>query len=154
MAAGREKTIERKFELNVESKGMDCGPRFRLGAEPGRRSAAAAITDAPAPTASSKIMVETFAEGLDHPWGLQFLPDGRLLVTERPGRMRLISKDGKLSEPIAGVPKVAAVGQGGLLDVLLAPDFEKTGTIYFSYGEPRGGGKNGTSVARQARARG
>ncbi len=109
---------------------------------------AAAITDAPAPVNPSKIKVETFAEGLEHPWGLQFLPDGRLLVTERPGRMRLVAKDGKLSKPISGVPKVAAVGQGGLLDVLLAPDFGKTGTIYFSYGEPRGGGKNGTSVAR------
>ncbi len=110
--------------------------------------AAAVITDAPAPAKASKIKVKTFADGLDHPWGLQFLPDGRLLVTERPGRMRLVSKDGKLSEPIAGVPEVAAVGQGGLLDVLLAPDFETSGTIYFSYGEPRAEGKNGTSVAR------
>jgi glucose/arabinose dehydrogenase len=110
--------------------------------------AAAVITDAPPPAKPSKIKVETFAKGLEHPWGMQFLPDGRLLVTERPGRMRLVSKDGKLSEPIAGVPEVAAVGQGGLLDVLLAPDFGKTGTIYFSYGEPRGFFKNGTSVAR------
>jgi len=110
--------------------------------------ASAVITDAPAPAKASKIKVKTFADGLDHPWGLQFLPDGRLLVTERPGRMRLVSKDGKLSEPIAGVPEVAAVGQGGLLDVLLAPDFATSGTIYFSYGEPRGDGKNGTSVAR------
>jgi len=111
-------------------------------------AAAAVITDAPAPPKPSKVKVETFAEGLENPWGLQFLPDGRLLVTERPGRMRIVSKDGRLSPPIAGVPKVAAVGQGGLLDVLLAPDFEKSGTIYFSYGEPRGEGKNGTSVAR------
>ena len=65
-----------------------------------------------------------------------------------PGRMRIVTKDGRLSAPIAGVPEVAAVGQGGLLDVLLAPDFAKTGMIYFSYGEPRGEGKNGTSVAR------
>jgi len=110
--------------------------------------AAAVITDAPPPAKPSKIKVETFAKGLEHPWGMQFLPDGRLLVTERPGRFRIVSKDGKLSEPIAGVPEVAAVGQGGLLDVLLAPDFDKTGTIYFSYGEPRGFFKNGTSVAR------
>jgi glucose/arabinose dehydrogenase len=110
--------------------------------------AAAVITDAPSPAKLSKIKVETFADGLENPWGLQFLPDGRLLVTERPGRLRLVSKDGKLSDPVAGVPEVAAVGQGGLLDVLLAPDFEKTGTIYLSYGEPREGGKNGTSVAR------
>jgi aldose sugar dehydrogenase len=114
----------------------------------GAGSASAAITDAPAPANPSKIKVETVAKGLEHPWGMQFLPDGRLLVTERPGRMRLVTKDGKVSKPIAGVPEVAAVGQGGLLDVLLAPDFDKTGTIYFSYGEPRGEGKNGTSVAR------
>jgi glucose/arabinose dehydrogenase len=80
---------------------------------------------------------------------MQFLPDGRLLVTERLGRMRLIAKDGRLSPPILeGLPEVAAVGQGGLLDVLLAPDFEKSHIIYFSYGEPRDDGKNGTSVAR------
>lgn len=111
--------------------------------------AAAEITDAPAPAKPSKIKLETFAAGLDHPWGMQFLPDGRLLVTERLGRMRVISKDGKLSAPILeGLPEVAAVGQGGLLDVLLAPDFATSGIIYFSYGEPREGGKNATSVAR------
>jgi glucose/arabinose dehydrogenase len=80
---------------------------------------------------------------------MQFLPDGRLLVTERPGRLRIVGKDGKLSPPITeGVPEVAAVGQGGLLDVLLAPDFEKTGIIYISYGEPLEEGKNRTAVAR------
>ncbi len=108
----------------------------------------AAITDAPPTAKPSKIKVETFASGLEHPWGIQFLPDGRLLVTERPGRMRLVTKDGRLSPPLAGVPEVAAEGQGGLLDVLLAPDFEKSHIIYFSYAEPRDAGKNGTSVAR------
>ncbi len=112
-------------------------------------SASAAITDAPPPSTPSKIKVETFATGLEHPWGMQFLPDGRLLVTERPGRMRIIGKDGKLSAAILeGLPEVAAAGQGGLLDVLLAPDYEKSGIIYLSYGEPRGDGKNGTTVAR------
>jgi glucose/arabinose dehydrogenase len=110
--------------------------------------ALAVITDAPPPAKPSKIKVETYAGGLEHPWGMQFLPDGRLLVTERPGRMRIVTKDGRLSPPLAGVPEVAAVGQGGLLDVLLAPDFEKSRIIYFSYGEPRGEDKNGTSVAR------
>jgi glucose/arabinose dehydrogenase len=110
--------------------------------------ALAVLTDAPPPAKPGKIKVETYAGGLENPWGMQFLPDGRLLVTERPGRMRLITKDGRLSPPITGVPEVAAVGQGGLLDVLLAPDFEKTQTIYFSYGEPRAEGKNGTTVAR------
>jgi glucose/arabinose dehydrogenase len=110
--------------------------------------AATVITNAPPPATPSPIKVESIAKGLEHPWGLQFLPDGRMLVSERPGRLRIVSKDGKLSKPIAGVPAVAAVGQGGLLDVLLAPDFDKTGTIYFSCGEPRGWFKNGTSVAR------
>jgi len=110
--------------------------------------AAAVITNTPPPPQPSRIKVESIAKGLEHPWGLQFLPDGRMLVTERPGRLRIVDKDGKLSKPIAGVPEVAAAGQGGLLDVLLAPDFAKTGTIYFSYGEPRGWFENGTSVAR------
>lgn len=115
----------------------------------GSSPASAIITDAPPPANPSKIKVETFATGLEHPWGMQFLPDGRLLVTERPGQMRIISKDGRLSSPIVqGVPEVAAVNQGGLLDVLLAPDFATSGVIYLSYGEPREDGKNGTTVAR------
>ncbi len=93
-----------------------------------------------------KFRVETIARGLEHPWGLVFLPDGRMLVTERPGRLRILDRDGKLSPPVAGVPAVAAVGQGGLLDVALAPDFATSKRIYFTYGEPRDGG-NGTSVA-------
>ena len=120
-----------------------------VGISAGTQPAVAAITNAPAPATPSKIKVETFAQGVEHPWGMQFLPDGRLLVTERLGRMRLIDKDGKLSPAILqGLPEVAAVGQGGLLDVLLAPDFAKSGIIYLSYGEPREDGKNGTSVAR------
>lgn len=104
-------------------------------------------TDAPeAPR--SQVSVETVAKGLVHPWALTFLPDGRMLVTERPGRMRIVTTDGELSNPIEGVPEVFAQGQGGLLDVVLAPDFDSTGTIYFSYAEPREGGRNGTAVAR------
>lgn len=94
------------------------------------------------------VKVETVASGLSHAWGMQFLPDGRLLVTERPGRMRLVTLKGKISAPIEGVPQVAATGQGGLLDVVLAPDFAASGLIYFSYAEPRGGSTNGTTVAR------
>jgi glucose/arabinose dehydrogenase len=95
----------------------------------------------------TRFKVETFARDLVHPWGMQFLPDGRVLVTERPGRMRIVSREGRLSEPIAGVPAVAAINQGGLLDVLLDPRFTN-GVIYFSYAEPRDGGRNGTAVAR------
>jgi aldose sugar dehydrogenase len=102
----------------------------------------------PAETMSSektKFRVETMASGLENPWAIAFLPDGQKLITERPGRLRLLSKDGKLSE-VAGVPEVAAVGQGGLLDLILAPDFEKSRRIYFTFAEPRGV-VNGTAVA-------
>ncbi len=95
--------------------------------------------------------VETVATGLENPWSLAFLPDGRMLVTERPGRLRIVGKDGKLSPPVEGVPAVAVVGQGGLLDVVLAPDFAESRTIYLSFAEPRGVfgtvNPNGTSLA-------
>ncbi|HVL34767.1 MAG TPA: PQQ-dependent sugar dehydrogenase [Burkholderiales bacterium] len=91
--------------------------------------------------------VSVFAEGLEHPWGLALLPDGRLLVTERPGRLRLVSREGKLSEPLGGVPEVFARGQGGLLDVALSPRFKEDRTIFLSFAEPGQGGA-GTAVAR------
>jgi glucose/arabinose dehydrogenase len=94
-----------------------------------------------------KLRVQTVATGLDHPWGLAFLPERRLLVTERSGDMRVINADGSVSVPLKGVPKVADRGQGGLLDVVLAPDFSKSRRIYFSFAERRDGGY-GTSVAR------
>lgn len=90
--------------------------------------------------------VETVAKGLEHPWSLAFLPDGRMLVTERPGRLRLAA-DGKLSEPLVGVPRVYASGQGGLLDVALSPAFDKDRLVYLSFAEPGEGGA-GTAVAR------
>jgi glucose/arabinose dehydrogenase len=111
-------------------------------------SAAAQLTKAPPQKSQRPITAETVAHGLAHPWGLAFLPDGRLLVTERPGRLRLLSRQGRASPPIAGVPEVYASGQGGLLDVALAPDFANSSWLYLSYAEPRGGGKNGTTVAR------
>lgn len=98
--------------------------------------------------AKSDIQVREVASGLAHPWGLQFLPDGRMLVTERPGRLRIVTSDGKISKPISGVPKVLAAGQGGLLDVRLAPDFATSQEIFLSYAERRAGIKNGTTVAR------
>jgi aldose sugar dehydrogenase len=107
----------------------------------------AQVTKAPAAPAS-KVRVEVIARGLEHPWGLAFLPDRRLLVTERPGRVRIVSREGNLSRPLTGVPKVAATGQGGLLDIALAPDFDRSRLVYMSYAEPRDGRANGTSVAR------
>jgi glucose/arabinose dehydrogenase len=94
------------------------------------------------------IRVVTVARGLEHPWGLAFLPDGRMLVTERPGRLRIVARDGTLSAPLAGVPRVETGGQGGLLDVALAPDFATSRTIYLSYSEPGRLGVVGTAVAR------
>jgi glucose/arabinose dehydrogenase len=98
-------------------------------------------------TKTAKLNVTTFAKGLEHPWGMAFLPDGRLLVTERPGRLRLVTQDGTLSEPLQGVPEVYASGQGGLLDVALDPDFKTNQLVYLTYAEPREGGA-GTAVAR------
>lgn len=106
----------------------------------------------PAPVAATSqagpLLVETVAAGLEHPWGLAFLPDGRMLVTERPGRLRIVSQAGVLSAPVAGVPRVVARGQGGLLDVALDPDFARNRMVYLSFSEPREEGRNSTSVAR------
>ena len=94
--------------------------------------------------------VTTITKGLEHPWSLAFLPDRKgMLVTERPGNLRVVSVDGKLSGPIDGVPKVWAKGQGGLLDVVLSPDFRQDRTVYLSYAEGGGAGdKAGTAVGR------
>src|SRR5688500_14377130 len=91
--------------------------------------------------------VTVVTKGLQHPWAVEPLPGGDLLVTEKPGRLRIVSASGAVGQPIEGLPKVDARGQGGLLDVALSPDFERDRTIYWSYAEPRQGG-NGTSVAR------
>ncbi len=91
------------------------------------------------------------ARNLEHPWGLAFLPDGRMLVTERPGRMRIVSRDGRVGAPLAGVPAVYAANQGGLLDVVVHPQFADNRLVFFSFSEP-GEGANanlaGTAVAR------
>jgi glucose/arabinose dehydrogenase len=93
------------------------------------------------------LKVTDVARGLEHPWGLAFLPDGRMLVTERPGRLRIATLEGTLSEPLTGVPPVYARGQGGLLDVALSPGFAQDRLVYLSFSEPGEGGA-GTAVAR------
>ncbi|WP_262029464.1 PQQ-dependent sugar dehydrogenase [Microvirga sp. Mcv34] len=95
-----------------------------------------------------EVIVETLARNLENPWGLAFLPDNRMLVTERPGRLRIAEADGTLSEPIRGLPPIAARGQGGLLDVALDPNFAQSRLVYLSLAEDRGEGRAGTAVAR------
>jgi glucose/arabinose dehydrogenase len=98
-------------------------------------------------SSAGNLTVETIAKGLENPWALAFLPDGRMLVTERPGRLRIAGKDGKLSPALAGVPPVFARGQGGLHDVVLDRGFAQDGTIYFCFAEPAAGGGR-TALAR------
>lgn len=119
-------------------------------------SATAAFTMAAPPAVAQQVersqqadfRVETVAAGLEHPWGLAFLPDGAMLVTERPGRLRLVGADGTVSAPIQGVPEVFAAGQGGLLDVAPHPDFADNGLVYLSYAARDAAGQAGTEVAR------
>lgn len=93
-----------------------------------------------------KVRTEIVARGLEHPWGLDFLPDNAMIITERPGRMRIVGSDGTVSEPIEGVPQVFASGQGGLLDVAVAKDFDRTSRIFFTFAEP-GFRRAGTAIA-------
>jgi aldose sugar dehydrogenase len=98
-------------------------------------------------TSSAAYDVVVITKSLQKPWSVEPLPDGNLLVTEKAGRMRIVSASGQVSEPISGVPAVDARGQGGLLDVALGPTFDRDRTIYWTYTEAREGG-NGTSIAR------
>ena len=126
-------------------------PRFALRLAPllivAASSVACAAEDATTPAGQAQVRLVTVAEGLEHPWGIAFLPDGRALVTERPGRLRIVAQDGKVGPALEGVPAVDATGQGGLLGLALDPDFASNRLVYLSYAEPREGG-NGTSVAR------
>jgi len=112
------------------------GPRLAAGAGPAEQS-----------SAKARFRVVTLAEGLERPWSVAFLPDASMLVTEKPGRLRRIGRDGRLSDPLANVPAVLGRGQAGLLDVVPSPSFASDQTIFFSYSEPtRAGGR--TAVAR------
>jgi aldose sugar dehydrogenase len=114
-----------------------------LGAVAFSRPAAAAETY---PSSVGPLGLSAVASGLEHPWGFAFLPDRSIIVTERPGRMRLI-REGALSAPLTGLPEIEAGGQGGLLDVALDPDFAANRMVIFTFTEPRAGG-NGTAVAK------
>lgn len=101
------------------------------------------------PVVAQGVRPETMASGLQNPWALAFLPDGRFLVTERAGRLRLVESDGRSSKPVEGIPEVAAGGQGGLLDVLLDADFANNRTLYFCFSEPATiGNGNSSALAR------
>ena len=111
-------------------------------------AAIAAVNLMSAATVSAQeLRAQPVASGLEHPWAVAFLPEGRFLVTERPGRMRVIEADGTVGAPLPGVPAVVARGQGGLLDVVLDSDFDRNGNLYFCFSEPGAGG-NSTALAR------
>ena len=113
----------------------------------GQRPASAGQTRACGVRSNVAFDVQVVARGLQKPWAVEPLPDGAFLVSEKGGRLRIVSANGQIGQPIAGVPAVDARGQGGLLDVALSPNFASDRTIFWSYTEPRDGG-NGTSVAR------
>ncbi|QQS49366.1 MAG: PQQ-dependent sugar dehydrogenase [Acidobacteriota bacterium] len=160
-------TLVRNIAYVLEAKsnlrGQDPGPflatavpyspqEIDLNSRPpnatGQQPAFAGQTRAPEDKTNVAFDVVTVAGGLQLPWGLTFLPDGRMLVTERPGRLRVVGKNGELSEPVAGLPAVDARGQGGLLDIALDPNYASNQLIYWSYAEPREGEVNNTAVAR------
>jgi glucose/arabinose dehydrogenase len=103
-------------------------------------------TPAQAQAQAQAVRPQVLASGLDHPWAVAFLPDGRFLVTERAGRLRLVASDGKLAAPLTGLPRIDTGGQGGLLDVLLDSDFARSRRLYVCFSEPASGG-NGNSTA-------
>lgn len=121
--------------------------RLTLQAWAARLAAVVVLGASPHMAGAQALRAQAIASGLEHPWAVAFLPDGRFLVTERPGRMRVIGADGRAGPALAGVPEVAARGQGGLLDVVLDSAFAQNRTLYFCYSEPGSGG-NSTALAR------
>ncbi len=112
------------------------------------KPAFAGQTRAPEQKLGVAFQTTTVATGLKFPWGMTFLPDGRMLVTEKAGTLRIVGKDGKLSGPVAGTPEVMSRGQGGLLDVAVDPAFASNHLVYLSFSEPRPDGTNNTAVLR------
>ena len=132
----------------AESNGQTGAPVAQGAANTNFTPAFAGQTRAPQARSGVTLDTQVIARGLNHPWAIVFLPDGRMLVTERAGRLRVVTREGAISDPVAGLPAVDARNQGGLLDVVLSPTFASDRLIYWSYSEPRGNDENGTSVAR------
>lgn len=126
---------------------VGCQARQGEDAAPKAAAAPKALPSQTVTSQNGAVQVTTIAAGLEHPWSVALLPDGGFLVTERPGRLRHVSADGAVSAPLGGVPQVWAEGQGGLLDVVLAPDFATSKRIFLSYSEPGPDGSAGTAVA-------
>jgi glucose/arabinose dehydrogenase len=147
-AGGQADNAESQATADTASPAATCKAlEARQPNAPDQRPAFPGQTRACGVKSNVAFAVAVLAKDLEHPWAVEPLPGGDLLVTERPGRLRIVSAAGGLGQPIAGLPPVDAGGQGGLLDVALSPTFDSDRTIYWSYSEPRKGG-NATSVAR------
>ena len=139
----KEQSQPRRAGSAAPGAPVETGPK----SVPEFQPAFAGQTRAPAVKTRTPLQVTQVAGGLNKPWAIAFLADGRMLVTEKPGRLRIVTSQGQKSAPVSGLPRVDARGQGGLLDVELGPDFGRSGQIYWTYYEPRQGG-NGLAVAR------
>lgn len=137
--------------VSSQERWLGAGRRLGLAAGFGLMAAGAVLAQT-SPSSLGTLRAEAIATGLSHPWALGFLPDGRMLVTERGGQLRVVTAEGAVSPPLAGLPRVVAASQGGLLDVAVAPDFETSGRIYLSYSEPPEGAglQRGTGTAVMA----
>ncbi len=138
----------------VEAAVRDRGPApeaVAAGPRDGSPSAGSASAPPPPPPplpTRDRISVVTVTDGLERPWAMEFLPDGSLLVTEKAGRIRPVSTDGRIGDGLRGVPRVATRSQGGLLDITLSPDFTNDRLVYLSYSQPLDNGRSRTVVAR------
>ena len=128
-------------------RALSAAPALAWAASRPGTAAAQEARPATAQDPGTAVRVAVVARDLEHPWSLAFLPDGRMLVTERPGRLRIVAPDGRLSAPLVGVPAVYARGQGGLLDVALGPDFARDRSVFLSFAQPVDG-RARTTVAR------
>jgi aldose sugar dehydrogenase len=131
--------------MNLRSSTLPAAVLLAAAAAVAQPAAASSVIA----TRDHTVRVVTVTQGLENPWGLAFLPDGRMLVTERPGRLRVVGKDGRLDPvPVSGLPRVDPQGQGGLLDVALHPQYASNGWIYWTYAQRDERGNNGTELAR------